>query len=74
MAAVGTGCVKTRNVAESGGYLDPYPIGDRGLQSILRDRILRTEFRAEFSHTLGTKRPFVSNQKKRQLAYFYWLC
>jgi hypothetical protein len=34
------------------GYLDPYPIGDRGLQRILRDQILRTKFRAEFSHSL----------------------
>ena len=42
------------------GYLDPYPIGDRGLQRILRDRILRTRFRAEFSHSLGTK-PTLAN-------------
>jgi hypothetical protein len=31
---------------------DSYSIGDRGLQRILRDRILRTRFRAEFSHSL----------------------
>ena len=34
------------------GYLDPYPIGDRGLKRILCDRILRTRFCAEFSHSL----------------------
>ncbi len=42
------------------GYLDPYPIGDRGLQRILRDRILRTRFRAEFSHSPGTE-PTLAN-------------
>jgi hypothetical protein len=42
------------------GYLDPYPRGDRSLQRILRDRILRTRFRAEFSHSLCPKRSFVS--------------
>ena len=36
------------------GYLDLYLMADRGLQRILRDRILRTRFRAEFSHSLGT--------------------
>jgi hypothetical protein len=42
-----------------GGYLDPYPIGDRGLQRILRDRISRTRFRAEFSHSLCPERSFL---------------
>jgi len=37
------------------GYLDPYPIGDRGLQRIQRGRILKTRFRAEFLHSLCRK-------------------
>jgi hypothetical protein len=57
------------------GYLDPYPIGDRGLQRILRDRILRTRFRAEFSHSLGTQRTLGSNVVVygRQLEVLFYL-
>ena len=35
------------------GYFDPYLLVDRGLQGILRGRILKTNIRYDFSHSLG---------------------
>ncbi len=38
------------------GGFDSYPIVDRRLQGILRDRILKPKIRYDFSHSLGRKR------------------
>ena len=42
-----------------GGYFDPYLIVDRRLQGILRGRILKTEIRYDFSHSLGQQWTFI---------------